>query len=60
LSFCRACWEINCNVCLMTSINGIYLPSTDIALVCMCNRCILYWVIILLHSGKKVQYSHPL
>lgn len=41
-SFLRACCEINCKVCLTTSISDNYLPSTETAFVCICNKCILY------------------
>lgn len=61
-SFWRACCEINCKVCLIISIKGSYLPSTETALVCMCSKCILYCVIkdfyiLEKHSTVSILYN---
>ncbi len=42
-SFCMACSLMNLKVAEMTLKSSIYLPSTDLAILFMWRRCILYW-----------------
>ena len=51
LNFAKACWLMKRRVCYITVKRGIYRPSIALAAVCMCNKCILYWLMAEIRFG---------
>jgi len=58
-SLFRACSLMKRKVLSITFKRGISLPSRDWAVVCICKRCILYWIDPQIHIGRARQFLRP-